>query len=251
MKFIAENKGNLGFKGNIGHYRSKNEMESTLSSLPLIAEVERGKRKIGSIGTLQIGTDQLNLYEPNTHNKFFKRVSGYVIDDKQKIRIAVIKTRVLAWILIVGLVLGSGGLIYWSITRNQTIQVMEENGPLDISDTSTEEALKAAMDESKIAVSINAHPYFASGTSEGNLQIENMAVNNKYLKIEIYLDATGEKIYDTKKLLPPNSNIKNDKLDVELARGSYQATAYFIAYKMDDPSQETGRAAVQITITVD
>lgn len=136
--------------------------------------------------------------------------------------------------------------------------LLDANGELETTDPELEARLKAQMDDSMLAVSINSTPYLANGKADCNLQIENMSINTKPIMVEVYLDSDVEKkgedavpVYKTKGLLPPGSHIKDDKLDVELPTGQHKATAYFIGYDPEDMSKETGRAAVAIVITVD
>ena len=108
--------------------------------------------------------------------------------------------------------------------------------------------LQALLDESMIAFSINTSPVFASGSSEGNLMLENPENNAKLLVVEIYRDDTGEMIYQSK-ALPVGSYIENVALDKVLDPGEYPATAYFKGYREDDHSY-IGQAGAAINISV-
>lgn len=108
--------------------------------------------------------------------------------------------------------------------------------------------LQQQLDEGMIAFSINASPVFATGSSEGNLMLENPANNAKLLVVEIYMDDTGELIYQSK-ALPVGSYIENVSLDKVLEPGEYAATAYFKAYREEDGSY-IGQAGAAILITV-
>lgn len=68
------------------------------------------------------------------------------------------------------------------------------------------------------------------------------------MQVLITLDDTGELIYETG-LIEPNHHIQSAKLDVELEKGEYLATAVFNAY---DPETEEyiGSAGAKLTITV-
>ena len=102
--------------------------------------------------------------------------------------------------------------------------------------------------DTMIAFSINTSPVFESGSSEGNLMLENPANNGKLLVVEIYLAGTEELIYKSK-ALPTGSYIENVTLDKVLDPGVYDATAYFLGYKEDDRSF-IGQAGAAIRITV-
>ena len=108
--------------------------------------------------------------------------------------------------------------------------------------------LQQLLDESMIAFSINTSPVFATGSSEGNLMLENPANNAKLLMVEIYRDDTEELIYQSK-ALPVGSYIENVRLDKVLEPGEYAATAYFKAYHEEDGSY-IGQAGAAILITV-
>lgn len=108
--------------------------------------------------------------------------------------------------------------------------------------------LQEQLDEAMIAFSINTNPVFESGSSEGNLMLENPANNAKLLVVEIYVDETEELIYKSK-AIPAGSYIESARLDKVLEPGDYAATAYFNAYREDDQSY-IGRSGAAIKITV-
>lgn len=108
--------------------------------------------------------------------------------------------------------------------------------------------LNRVVDEGMFNISINATPTFPDGKSEGPLQIENVPGNRYLMQVQITLDDTGELIYETG-LIEPNHHIQTARLDVELDKGEYLATAVFNAY---DPQTEeyVGSAGAKMTITV-
>lgn len=108
--------------------------------------------------------------------------------------------------------------------------------------------LQEMLDESMIAFSINTSPVFLNGTSEGNLLIENPGNNAKLLKISIVINDTDEEVYSSN-FLKPGTYIENAKLDKVLEKGTYDATAYFSAYK-EDTGDYIGRTGAQLAITV-
>ena len=103
-------------------------------------------------------------------------------------------------------------------------------------------------DESMISFSINTSPVFETGGAEGNLMLENPANNAKLLVVEIYIDDTQELIYQSK-ALPAGSYIENTKLDKLLEPGSYDATAYFKAYREADHSY-IGQVGADLTLSI-
>lgn len=108
--------------------------------------------------------------------------------------------------------------------------------------------LQNLLDRSMIAFSINTSPVFLNGTSEGNLLIENPGNNAKLLRVSILINETDEEIYASR-YLKPGTYIENVKLDKVLEKGTYNATAYFLAYE-EDSGEYIGQTGAQITITV-
>lgn len=108
--------------------------------------------------------------------------------------------------------------------------------------------LQRELDESLISFSINTSPVFETGGSEGNLMLENPANNAKLLVVEIYRNDTRELLYQSK-ALPAGSYIENARLDKLLEPGSYEATAYFKAYRETDHSY-IGQAGADLTLSV-
>lgn len=116
----------------------------------------------------------------------------------------------------------------------------------DLAQRQTE--LQQELDESLISFSINTSPVFESGGSEGNLMLENPANNAKLLVVEIYRKDTQELLYQSK-ALPAGSYIENARLDKLLEPGSYEAIAYFKAYRETDHSY-IGQAGAGLTLSV-
>lgn len=149
-----------------------------------------------------------------------------------------------------------GGAVFW-LTREDG---GAEEDPLALDDNATmgvlpgidmaerQAQLQQQLDEGMIAFSINASPVFATGSSEGNLMLENPANNAKLLVVEIYIDATQELVYQSK-AIPTGAYIENARLDKVLEPGEYPATAYFKAYREEDHSF-IGQAGAAIKITV-
>ena len=147
------------------------------------------------------------------------------------------------------------GVIAWLLLRPQeqpaglTRAADAQLGQLE---GKTEEEIQAELnrivEEGMFNISINTAPTFENGKAEGPLQIENVPGNRYLMQVLITLDDTGELIYETG-LIEPNHHIQSAKLDVELEKGEYLATAVFNAY---DPETEEyiGSAGAKLTITV-
>lgn len=108
--------------------------------------------------------------------------------------------------------------------------------------------LQDELDKGMIAFSVNTNPVFASGTSEGNLMLENPGNNAKLLVARVVINNTNETVY-TSKYIKPGSYIENIKLDKVLDAGTYDATVYFQAYTEDD-AEYIGETGASITILV-
>ena len=108
--------------------------------------------------------------------------------------------------------------------------------------------LQDLLDRSVIAFSINTSPVFLNGTAKGNLLIENPGNNAKLLKVSIKIDDTEEEVYASN-YLKPGTYIESVALDKVLEKGTYNATAYFLAYDETD-GEYIGQTGAQITITV-
>lgn len=122
------------------------------------------------------------------------------------------------------------------------------NGALP--NTNTDELkrrLQEQADRSQMSIHINSCPVFKKN-GLGNLRIEN-PVNSYYnQRVEIYLDDGQRKVYESP-IIHPNQYIETDILSVELDKGIYEATAFFIGLNAET-GEEVGRAAAKITIRI-
>ncbi|MCL2332065.1 MAG: hypothetical protein FWC54_01065 [Actinomycetia bacterium] len=116
----------------------------------------------------------------------------------------------------------------------------------------TPEEIKAQMqkvaDASQFSFKINARPKFENGAAKGNLGIENPRYNVYPMTVEIFLDDTDEKIYDSGGLLP-DQHINDAKLLKVLKAGTYKATAVLNAFDPDTKAWQ-GKAQAALIITV-
>ena len=129
---------------------------------------------------------------------------------------------------------------------------LEPNAVVGVMPGKTEEQIKDELNqkvsEKMIAFSINSNPYFESGTSEGTFLFENPESNEKFIKLEIYLDDKEKIIYKTG-LMAPGSYVSTGRLLQDLDAGEYKCTAYIHAYNLEDNGY-IGKAAAGISITV-
>lgn len=108
--------------------------------------------------------------------------------------------------------------------------------------------LQQSVDESTFSFKINSRPVFKNAQAEGALMIENPATNAYPMSVTIVLDDTGDVVYETKGIMP-NQSIETDKLDIELKKGEYAATATIYAYD-PDTKQQVGQTAAGLVITI-
>ena len=110
------------------------------------------------------------------------------------------------------------------------------------------EQMQKEADETLFSFKINSRPVFKDGGSEGTLRIENPQHNTYPFVVEIFLNQTGEKVYDSGGILP-NHHIATAKLMTALPKGTHMATAYINVY---DPKTEVfcGRAAAELTLII-
>lgn len=104
--------------------------------------------------------------------------------------------------------------------------------------------------KSEMTVRINGYPVFADGGSKGNLNIENPAVNELCMNVEITLNSTGAVIYDSG-AIPPNHYIDTDGLTEVLAKGIYEATAHVTLFDPDHPGTNFNSANFTLVITIE
>ena len=78
--------------------------------------------------------------------------------------------------------------------------------------------------------------------------IENPSNQGKLIRVEIWRDDTGEKIYETG-AIPPGNYVESAPLKEKLPAGEYSCTARFYAYREEDEAY-IGQAGAQIKLTL-
>jgi hypothetical protein len=119
-----------------------------------------------------------------------------------------------------------------TMTKEEIIDVLE-NGP----------------NIGKLSIIINARPVFEDGYAEGNLFIVNPIRNPSHMEYKIFLEETGELIYQTP-IMEPNTYIDNDKLSIALPEGKHEALAEIYAYRPDDFETPHSMHTAGLIITV-
>jgi len=110
------------------------------------------------------------------------------------------------------------------------------------------EQMQKEADESLFSFKVNSRPIFEDGGGAGTLRIENPNHNMYPFTVEIFLDETGEKIYESGGIFP-NRHINTAKLGRALPQGEHEATAYINAYD-PDTKEFRGKSAVELTLVV-
>jgi hypothetical protein len=108
--------------------------------------------------------------------------------------------------------------------------------------------MQRKVDEGQFSFKINARPVFETGSSAGNLRIENPNFNIYPMNVEIYLDDSQELIYNSGGILP-NHHVASDTLNTNLPAGEYHATAYMNAYH-PDTMEFMGKTGVKMILSV-
>lgn len=108
-------------------------------------------------------------------------------------------------------------------------------------------ALQKKVDESKLAIKINANPVFNRECTAGNVRIENPPENRYNMVVVITLDETGDTIYISP-VIQPNQYLEYIRLPTPLEPGAYPATATFQA--IDDNQEPMGKVMAGINIVV-
>ncbi|MFI3254572.1 MAG: hypothetical protein R3Y63_09590 [Eubacteriales bacterium] len=136
-------------------------------------------------------------------------------------------------------------------TPPPSMEVMDANVQVGLNGKSREEILaelEAAAAENSISFAINALVPFKDGSKTGNITFENKLENQKYLMLELILDATGESIYSSD-LVQPGSQIATCTLSKALEKGQHSCTAMIYAFRLDDQSF-IGQAAAGLILDV-
>lgn len=112
-----------------------------------------------------------------------------------------------------------------------------------------QQLLNEKVQEGMVNISINPEPKFANGRAEGNLAIENIPGNHYALQVDIQLNDTGEIVYQSG-LIDPGFYINRAKLNKNLSKGDYPATAIFTAYYVDEVDEVLAKVNVDITLHI-
>ncbi|MCC8022365.1 MAG: hypothetical protein LIO46_01065, partial [Clostridiales bacterium] len=104
-------------------------------------------------------------------------------------------------------------------------------------------------DESYFRLRIESRPVFPDGGSEGSILIENPDYNSYPIRVQIWMNDTGEIIYDSGGSMPGHS-VGNTKLAPVLSKGEYACTADVFQYD-PDTLQAVGKTQAALVITIE
>ena len=110
--------------------------------------------------------------------------------------------------------------------------------------------LDSIVEEGMLAMSINATPFgrISGADRDINWMIENPSNQGKLIRVEVYRDDTGEKIYETG-AIKPGSYVESAPPDVNLPVGEYDCTARFYTYRLET-EEYIGQAAAKIKLVI-
>lgn len=149
--------------------------------------------------------------------------------------------------LIMGVVMLRGS---WRATESR--EIAEETGALQgmlpgMSADEIQAELNRRVSEGELAISINNTLEFETGESEGLIRIENSEKNHYTMVVEMYLNDTGERIYQSGGI-KPGYFLEKARLDQVLEKGDYPVTVHFKAY--DEEGSYMGEANAETVVRI-
>lgn len=158
-------------------------------------------------------------------------------------------------LLILLILLGvCGGIIYKMMTTEEKSRLARDElalggllpgkTPEEISDL-----LNAKIEEGMVNIGIAAEPIFEENGKKGRIGIENIEANRYSFQVDIILDETGERLYQSG-LIDPGYYIEFIELGRQLQAGDYEATAIFSTYSLDESEDRIAETRVKLTLHV-
>ena len=147
----------------------------------------------------------------------------------------------------------TGGVIYSKMQANEKSSQqlsIEPNVVIQEDTKNIQEVLdreNQRVKEGMLAISMTPEPTFYSGSSLGKVMIKNPAQNTKNFTVKFVMNSTNEEVYKSG-LIPPGGVLEEAKLNKNLPKGSYSATAYFESY--DENNEKAGEVGFDINIKV-
>lgn len=160
------------------------------------------------------------------------------------------KKKIVLLLLLVSVIAGLS-FYYWH-QKQQSVPIISADILPERGDaTDREMAVKAQeiADANYFTLTINPQAVFENGESEGKLEIINPATNVYPIAVDIHLDDTGDLIYSSGAIFP-NQQILTARLDKQLEKGEYKATATINIYDPDTKEKQgITEASINVTIT--
>lgn len=132
----------------------------------------------------------------------------------------------LLWLLLL-LLLGLGGVWYYLNNQSTPTPLASRDLMPDIIDATDRELAERAQeiaDADYFTLNLNPEAYFEDGESEGSIQIINPGTNVYPIALELFLEETGELIYESGGILP-NQEVTSARLLIPLEAGEYLTRA--------------------------
>lgn len=164
------------------------------------------------------------------------------------------KKWLLALLLLLLLVLGGIGAYFLTREEPKPVSIVsgeflpEDKDASKISGAELKKMAQATVDRSKFNMVIAPEATFETSAQAGELIIQNPTHNAYPVNVEITRNDNGELIY-TSGAIQPGFEVKEAKLEKNLSKGDYPATAKFSLYD-DKTKEKKGEVAAKIMIHI-
>jgi hypothetical protein len=160
------------------------------------------------------------------------------------------------WILLLLLllVIGLAGGYYFYTKENEKGRLARDEDALGgmlpgKTDEEIQELLNQKVQEGMVNIGIQAEPIFEYGGKKGKLGIENIQGNNYSFQVNLLLDDTDEQIYESG-LIDPGYYVDFVSLNKTLEAGSYNATAVFTTYSLDESEDAIATTNIKLLLHI-
>lgn len=172
-------------------------------------------------------------------------------EKKKKKGVVLLVLLILLLLIVIGVCLG----IIYKITTTETKSRLARDelalGGLLPGKTPEEisEILNTKIQEGMVNIGIAVEPVFEQNGRKGRIGIENIEANHYSFQVELFLDETGERVYQSG-IIDPGYYIEYIGLDKTLQAGDYPATAVFTTYSLDESEDKIAEARVRLNLHV-
>ena len=159
------------------------------------------------------------------------------------------KKKLLIVILVLVIVALIGVIVYLLLSKKEPEQEDNDRGrAVVLTEDNVDEFMNEKVEDGYYLITMNTTWEFENGASEStNAYVANVKDNTRTVYFEVFLSDTEEQIYSSP-YLPVGSEIKNFKLDKELAAGDYVAIVTY--HLVDDEEKEIDKVSAEIAIHV-